>query len=141
MRSNCCNASVYPDMGDVDAGYGVCMSCKEPCDIIQDETISIPDSGNIRTFEGGAIRDENKNKPRYDLIPPESLLRVAKHFATGAKKYGESNWEKGLPAETCIESAFRHFEAVRLGKMDEDHVAATIWNLLVYMEIKRRNDV
>lgn len=86
----------------------------------------------MRTFPGGSVRDDNNNKPRYDLIPPKALERVAIHYATGADKYGPDNWLKGegMPRQAFIESAFRHFEAMRQNKRDEDHVAACIWNLM-----------
>lgn len=81
------------------------------------------------------MRDSNKGKPRYDLIPPEALLRVAEHYARGAEKYGVDNYKKGegMPREAFIESAMRHMEAIRLGKTDEDHPAALVWNILSLM--------
>jgi hypothetical protein len=94
----------------------------------------------MRQFNGGAVRDDNAGKPRYDLIPPEALLRVAKHYAWGAAKYGVDNYKNGMPREAFIESAFRHFEALRMGKTDEDHAAALVWNVLSIMWLECQHE-
>lgn len=58
------------------------------------------------------------------------LLEVAKHFEAGAKKYGENNWQKGLPESCYIDSALRHYLKYRRGDKDEPHDRAFVWNLL-----------
>lgn len=58
------------------------------------------------------------------------LLEVAKHFEDGAKKYGESNWQKGIPAKCYIDSAVRHYLKWRRGDKDEPHDRAFVWNLM-----------
>lgn len=40
---------------------------------------------------------------------PEMILDVSKHFEEGSKKYGENNWQKGLPVNCYIDSAVRHY--------------------------------
>jgi hypothetical protein len=45
------------------------------------------------TFESGAIR--SSKRPRFDLIPREALLGLARRLEYGAAKYGEYNWQKG----------------------------------------------
>lgn len=57
------------------------------------------------------------------------LLELAKHFEAGAKKYGENNWQKGIPANCYIDSALRHYLKWRRGDKDEDHASAFVWNL------------
>ena len=47
------------------------------------------DSGERIDYESGFRRDINKNKPRYDLIPPELLYRLAMVYTRGAEKYGD----------------------------------------------------
>lgn len=62
----------------------------------------------------------------------EYMLEVAIHFEEGAKKYGEHNWEKGLPLESYIDSATRHLMKHISGMTDERHDRAFIWNMLAY---------
>ena len=58
------------------------------------------------------------------------LLEVAKHFENGAKKYGDNNWQKGIPAMCYIDSALRHYFKSKRGDQDEPHELAFIWNLM-----------
>lgn len=92
------------------------------------------DSGERRFFKTGAVRDVDINKPRYDLIPPHALWRVAMLYARGAQKYGENNWQKGIPSQQMLASAMRHMEAYRRGENHEDHLAAVVWNVLALMQ-------
>jgi hypothetical protein len=92
------------------------------------------DSGKRRFFKTGAVRDTDINKPRYDLIPPQALWRVAMLYARGAAKYGENNWQKGIPSQQMLASAMRHMEAYRCGDDSEDHLAAVVWNVLALMQ-------
>lgn len=62
----------------------------------------------------------------------EYMLEVAVHFEEGAKKYGEHNWEKGLPLNSYIDSATRHLMKHISGMTDERHDRAFIWNVLAY---------
>lgn len=61
---------------------------------------------------------------------PTMLLEVSKHMEEGAKKYGERNWEKGLPVSCYIDSAVRHYLKWRRGDDDEPHDRAFCWNML-----------
>lgn len=58
------------------------------------------------------------------------FLEVAKHFEEGAKKYGENNWQKGLPVHCYIDSAVRHYLKWLRGDKDEPHDRAFVWNLI-----------
>jgi hypothetical protein len=59
-----------------------------------------------------------------------ALLDVAKHFEEGAKKYGENNWQKGIPVKCYIDSAVRHYLKWLRGDKDESHDRAFMWNLM-----------
>lgn len=61
---------------------------------------------------------------------PDMLLEVSKHFEEGAKKYGEYNWQKGIPTHCYIDSAVRHYLKYLRGDTDEPHSRAFIWNIL-----------
>lgn len=58
------------------------------------------------------------------------LLEVAVHFEDGAKKYGEYNWQKGIPIKSYIDSATRHYIKWCRGDKDERHDRAFVWNLM-----------
>lgn len=58
------------------------------------------------------------------------MLDVAKHFENGALKYGEHNWQKGIPVSRYVDSALRHLMKDLAGETDEDHAAAFVWNCM-----------
>lgn len=58
------------------------------------------------------------------------FLEVSKHFEEGAKKYGENNWQKGIPVHCYIDSAVRHYLKWLRGDKDEPHDRAFVWNLM-----------
>lgn len=88
----------------------------------------VKDSGERREFETGSRRDTQEGKPRLDLIPTLFLKRLGVHFANGAKKYGDNNWQKGQPLSQYYTSAMRHMLAWYDEEEDEDHFAAAMWN-------------
>jgi hypothetical protein len=93
------------------------------------------DSGKRVTFKSGFNRDIQDSKPRYDLIPPELLKRLAEVYARGAEKYGDYNWQLAESEEEYkrfTASAFRHFEQWRAGERDEDHAMQCVWNIIAY---------
>lgn len=66
----------------------------------------------------------------YNDEPETMLLEVAIHFEEGAKKYGDNNWQKGIPVNCYLDSAIRHYLKYRRGDKDENHAAAFCWNLM-----------
>lgn len=88
----------------------------------------IKDSGKRQKFDTGAVRD-SEEKTRPDLISPHALMRVGEHMARGAKKYGDRNWEKGMPTERFLASAYRHLLQYQIGDREEDHLSAIIFNI------------
>lgn len=101
--------------------------------MIKKEFDSVKDSGERREFATGSVRDVRKGKGRYDLIPPYSLRRLAKHYENGAIKYGDRNWEKGQPVASYIDSLIRHGQDYLEGDRSEDHMAAVAWNAFAAM--------
>lgn len=59
-----------------------------------------------------------------------NILDLSKHFEEGAKKYGENNWQKGIPTHCYIDSAVRHFLKLADGETDERHDRAFAWNIM-----------
>lgn len=93
----------------------------------------IKDSGKRLTFEGGMVRDTTEGKTNYLLVlDGPMLLRWAEHLTKGAQKYDKRNWmlASGEDAlERAKESATRHFFQWITGQDDEDHAAATYFNI------------
>jgi len=80
--------------------------------------------------ENLAIRESTDGKGRFDLVTPFGLMRLAKWYELGAKKYADRNWEKGMPFSRYLDSAMRHIIKFTMGMNDEDHLAAAVWNLM-----------
>ena len=59
-----------------------------------------------------------------------AFLEVSKQFEDGAKKYGECNWQKGIPVKSYVDSAVRHYLKHLSGMTDEPHDRALVWNLM-----------
>lgn len=58
------------------------------------------------------------------------FLELAVHFEQGAEKYGENNWQKGIPMWCYIDSAVRHYLKYLRGDTDERHDRAFVWNMV-----------
>lgn len=72
---------------------------------------------------------------------PTAILEVSIHFADGCSKYGERNWERGIPAHCYIDSAIRHYLKWCRGDTDEPHDRAFVWNLLCLLwTLKHRSE-
>lgn len=61
---------------------------------------------------------------------PTMLLEVSRHFEEGAEKYGENNWQKGLPVKCYVNSGVRHYLKWLRGDDDEPHDRAFCWNII-----------
>lgn len=70
----------------------------------------------------------------------EMFLDVAVHFEEGARKYGEHNWQKGIPLNRYLDSAVRHYLKWLHGEEDERHDRAFVWNLMCCIWTWRRQD-
>lgn len=85
----------------------------------------------------GKYYDDGRTKNgRDDILKQRKctmLLEVSKHFEAGAKKYGEYNWQKGIPTHCYIDSAVRHYLKFLRGDKDEPHDRAFVWNILCCM--------
>jgi len=58
------------------------------------------------------------------------LRRVAQACAEGAEKYGDFNWEKGIPVSLQLSHAIRHIYEYLAGDRSEDHLGHAAWRLL-----------
>ena len=106
------------------------------------DNFTTKDSGERVEFSTGMQRDTSKSKARFDLIIPlnipfeeQMLTRFAYLMNRGQEKYTARNWEKANTQEEIDrfkESAFRHFMQWFFGENDEDHAAATWFNIMAY---------
>jgi len=85
---------------------------------------------SMTTFSTGAVRSSDASGVRYDLITPIGLRRLAETCAEGARKYGDRNWLKGIPASEMLNHAVRHIYLWLEGDRGEDHLAHAAWNIL-----------
>jgi hypothetical protein len=88
------------------------------------------DTGDIDYLMGAIEHFMLDGKPFGDCNWSTMFLEVAKHFEDGAKKYGEHNWQKGIPTHCYIDSAVRHYLKWLRGDTDEPHDHAFVWNIL-----------
>lgn len=125
---------------DIQEGKGRCDLL--PLDIVE-ELIGGQVLGNIQEFQETHNPDtlyialKHFAEMRYCLVggsisqdTADMVLDVSKHFEEGAKKYGEYNWQKGIPVHCYIDSAVRHFLKWCRGDKDEPHDRAFVWNIM-----------
>lgn len=76
------------------------------------------------------VLDKEQKYESVEESKANMLLEVSVHFEEGAKKYGENNWQKGIPVQSYIDSAVRHYLKHLRGDKDENHKRAFVWNIL-----------
>lgn len=86
--------------------------------------------GGVVNFSSGAVRSSDAEETRYDLISPIGLRAVAVACAEGAVKYGDFNWERGMPAGDMLNHAVRHIYLFLAGDRTEDHLGHAAWNVM-----------
>ena len=88
------------------------------------------ETGQIAYLEN-AVEDFLLNDtPFGDANWSTVFLEVSKHFEEGCKKYGENNWQKGIPVHCYVDSATRHYLKWLRGDKDEPHDRAFVWNII-----------
>lgn len=80
------------------------------------------------TSATGGMREAAKLP--YHLIPPKWIRWIAAVFAEGAVKYGDRNWEKGLPTDTYLDHMEEHLLRFKEGDRTEDHLSKIAWGAL-----------
>ncbi len=89
-----------------------------------------PRPGVTEKFGTGAVRSDAVEEFRYDLVSPIGLREVARACAEGAAKYGDWNWENGMPVHDLLNHAIAHVYAFLSGDRSEQHLGHAAWNLL-----------
>lgn len=125
---------------DCTEGKGRCdlMPLDVVAEVVDDEILediaSFVDTGVDMFLKNALERFARVYDSIYDM-----MLDVSIHFEEGAKKYGEYNWQKGIPESSYIDSAVRHYLKFRAGMEDERHDRAFVWNILCLMWQHRQN--
>lgn len=98
----------------------------------------VKDSGKRQEFAGGMQRDTQEGKlDIWRVFVGPLVERVSAHLTKGATKYpditpGVPNWTLAAGNEEMTrfkQSAARHFWQWYNGVVDEDHFAATVFNM------------
>ncbi len=69
----------------------------------------------MRTFKSGATRDDSEGKPDFEgFLSPLVIERFGEYMDKHRKQADgglrdSDNWQKGIPRDQYIKSAFRHF--------------------------------
>ena len=115
---------------DIQEGKGRCDLM--PLDVVG-SFISNPTLSNIESYKRTGLEmylvDALTSSGVYHDICT-TFLELSKHFEEGAKKYGENNWQKGIPTHCYIDSAVRHYLKYLRGDKDEPHDRAFVWNIV-----------
>lgn len=82
---------------------------------------------------GGVKNDAGQ--PRYDLFPPEAIMALAELYETGARKYDDRNWEKGMRwgriFRALMSHAWKFWRGETYDPVDgQHHMIAVAWNAI-----------
>jgi len=97
---------------------------------ISDMSAPSAQPGTTAKFGTGAVRSNEVEDLRYDLITPIGLREVARAYAEGSGKYGDFNWEKGMPVHDLLNHAIAHIYRFLEGDRSEPHLGHAAWNVL-----------
>ena len=74
-----------------------------------------PKIAPMRVFESGATRSTDASKPDYEgFLSPLALVAYGEYMSkhqiqADGKPRASDNWQRGIPRDALIKSAFRHF--------------------------------
>lgn len=97
-------------------------------------------------YKEGAKFDSDKE--RFDLVPAEALIDLARIYTMGAVKYEDRNWEKGIKWGRIFAAIMRHLWKFWNGEeIDQEsglpHVSHAAWGCFTlhhYMKHRREYD-
>lgn len=103
-------------------------------------TLGTPAS--VKRVSDAALRYDD-GKPRFELLPEDSLLELVKVYTAGAVKYEPRNWEKGMSWSRCFGSLMRHSWKFWRGETHDEetglhHMAHVAWNALALVSYDLR---
>lgn len=104
----------------------------------------------MRKFKSGATRDNEENKIDFEgFLSPEVLEAFGRYMhrhriQADGKLRNSDNWQKGIPKDAYMKSAWRHFfawwKAHRRGEAVEEHICALIFNAQGYLHEKLKDE-
>ncbi len=99
----------------------------------------------MRNFKSGATRDDNKNKPDYEGFLSPLVIEAYGNYMHKHRKQADGklrdsdNWQKGMPKNAYIKSAWRHFMDIwkehrgyKSREGLEDALMALLFNIMGY---------
>jgi len=95
---------------------------------MEDKVWETKSSGKQQEFGTGAKRDIQQGKGRFDLIPPHTLMLVAKKYAS----YGKISKPTDKTIGCAIEILYESLNKNNIDILDD--IAEAIWYVLEYME-------
>lgn len=100
----------------------------------------------LREFPSGATRDDDTNKPDYEgFLSPLVLERYGAYMhakrTTPAGVRESDNWQKGIPLNAYIKSAWRHFltwwkyhrGSAKNEELLQEELCALLFNVMGYL--------
>ena len=97
----------------------------------------------MREFESGATRDSEDGKFDYEgFLSPLVLTRFAEYMHEHRKQADgklrpSDNWQRGMPLDSYVKSAWRHFmdwwQGHRASWADEEALCALLFNVQGYL--------
>jgi hypothetical protein len=111
------------------------------------DSFVVKDSGKRQQFDSGMMRDTQEGKlDIWRVFVGPLVERLAAHVTKGATKYpdikpGVPNWTLAAGEQELWRfkfSAARHFWQWFIGVKDEDHFAATVFNMNGHEYVKEK---
>ncbi len=105
----------------------------------------------MRNFDTGATRDTDENKPDYEgFLAPSVIEAYGAYMAKNRVQAdggirSSDNWQKGIPKDVYMKSAWRHFFAAwkghRAGAPITEELCGLLFNIMGYIFEEQREPV
>jgi hypothetical protein len=110
-----------------------------PADDFDDFMASL---GEVRITDPKTGGQKGTKPQRMDLLPFDALMEVSRHYAAGAEKYEDRNWERGYDWHLAAAAMLRHFALWWQGEeLDEEglhHLNAVVFHALTLRTFELR---
>jgi hypothetical protein len=75
--------------------------------------------------------------PRQEFLPRERVAHLyAQALHEGSLKYGERNWERGIPESNLVNHALFHLFKLNEGDTSENHLSHLVWNVMTIIHFR-----